>query len=267
MTARPTLFPASTRSLRHILAAVCALFTMLAAPASAQAVTVFAAASMMNALGEISESYEDETGERVTVSLAGSSLLARQILLGAPADVFISANAQWMDQLEAEGAILPDSRFDLAGNRIVLIAHGQTLSETELAPGFDLAALLGEGRLAMALVDAVPVGIYGKAALENLNLWDSVKQQVVQVDNARAALALVARGEATLGVVYVSDALADSAVSVVGRFPDYSHPPVVYPAAAVRGGNLAAALRFLAFLRTPPAEQALAGQGFIVFEQ
>ncbi|SEB02659.1 molybdate transport system substrate-binding protein [Rubrimonas cliftonensis] len=245
-------------------AAVVAALTLLSAPALAERVTVFAAASLADALAEIEAGFEVETGLEVAASLAGSSALARQIQQGAPADVFISASTAWMDALEKDGLIEPGSRFDLVGNAIVLITHGRGAAPLEIGPDTDLAGLLGDGRLAMALVDAVPAGIYGKAALESLGLWSAVEARVAQTDNVRAALALVAAGEAPYGVVYATDAAAEDAVSVVGAFPADSHPPIVYPAAAVAGRANPAATVFLAYLRGPEARAAFERQGFAV---
>ena len=243
--------------MRHLLAL---LLTLAATPLWAGEVTVFAAASMKTALDRISAGFEEATGHRVTRSHAGSSALARQIQLGAPADVFISANPGWMDALEAGGLIVADSRFDLVGNRLVLV--GREAAETvEITPEFDLVARLGNGRLAMALVEAVPVGIYGKAALESLGFWDEVAPQVAQSDNARTALALVAVGAAPLGVVYATDAAADPRVSVIATFPADSHPPITYPAALTSGAGPEAA-EFLAWLRSPEARKILSEEGF-----
>lgn len=249
--------------LPSILGAMVAVgLTLLTVKAHAEQVTVFAAASLADALVEIEAGFEAETGREVATSLAGSSTLARQIQQGAPADVFISASAAWMDALEGEGLLAPGSRFDLLGNEIVLIAHGPGAAPLEIGPGLDLAGLLGDGRLAMALVDAVPAGVYGKAALESLGLWSAVRARVAQTDNVRAALALVAVGEAPYGVVYATDAAAESAVSVVGVFPADSHPRIVYPAAAVAGRAGAGAAAFLDYLRGPRARAAFERQGF-----
>ena len=247
------------------LAAGLAFGLGLAAPGlGADGLTVFAAASLKNAMDEIAARFERETGHAVAVSFAGSSALARQIRYGAPADIFISANPGWMDALEREGLIDPASRFDLLGNALVLVAHGRDAAEVEIAPGMDLAAMLGEGRLAMTLVDAVPAGIYGKAALERLGAWEAAAPRVAQADNVRAALALVSSGEAPLGIVYATDAAADDNVTVVGTFPAGAHPPIVYPAAAVAASRNPHKSRFLAWLRGPAAREAFERQGFVV---
>ncbi len=234
-----------------------------ATSARADGVTVFAAASLKTAVDEIADGFAAATGDRATVSLAGSSALARQIQQGAPADVFISANEAWMDVLEEDGRIAPGTRFDLARNRLVLIAHGADAPPVEIGPGLDLTGLLKGSRLAMALVEAVPAGIYGKAALESLGLWDAAAPLVAQADNVRAALALVALGEAPYGIVYATDAAAESRVTVVGRLPEDSHPPIVYPAAAIAGRDTAAARRFLQYLRGDAARAALARHDFL----
>ena len=240
------------------------LATGLAGPGfGADRITVFAAASLKNAMDEIAAGFERQTGHAVAVSLAGSSALARQIRHGAPADLFISANPGWMDALAREGLIDPASRFDLLGNRLVLAAHGRGAPPVEVAPGLDIAAMLGGGRLAMALVEAAPAGIYGKAALEWLGAWEAAAPRVAQADNARAALALVSSGEAPLGIVYATDAAADDNVTVVGAFPAGAHPPIVYPAAAVAASGNPLNRRFLAWLRGPAARQAFERQGFV----
>lgn len=243
---------------RILLAA--ALFLALAAAAQAQ-ITVFAAASTKTALDEAAAAYKVETGRAVTFSYAGSPALARQIQLGAPADVFLSANPGWMNVLQQDKLIDPATRLDLLANRLVLIAHGTGLPSLDLETA-DLSAQLGEGHLAMALVDAVPAGLYGKAALTALGQWPSVAPKVAQAANVRAALALVASGEAPMGVVYATDAGASSNVTVIAAFPEDSHPPVLYPAAAVSGGNRAEAQAFLDYLRSPVARGIFARHGF-----
>lgn len=231
--------------------------------ASADEITIFAAASLKNAMDEITARFEEETGHTAAVSLGGSSLLARQIQQGAPADIYISANPDWMDVLERDGLIEAGTRFDLAGNSIVLIAHGRNVAPVDIVPGMDLAGMLGENRLAMALVDAVPAGIYGKAALKNLGIWEAVEPKVAQADNVRAALALVSTGEAPMGIVYATDAVVEADVTVVGTFPADTHPPIVYPVAAVaESGNPVNGV-FLKYLRGTAARRALERQGFV----
>lgn len=237
---------------------------LLPAPLWADRITVFAAASLTNAMAEIETGFEADTGHDLRISLAGSSVLARQIGQGAPADIFISANQDWMDALESEDLLAQGTRFDLLRNTLVLVAHGKA-APVEIGSGLDLAALLGARRLAMALVDAVPAGIYGKAALEHFGLWEDVAGKVAQTDNVRAALALVAAGEAPYGIVYATDAVAEADVTVVGTFPAGSHPPIVYPVTATAQGQ-EAATAFLDYLQGETARAAFETQGFEVLE-
>lgn len=255
--------------LRRMAALWLGLLLTCALPVAGRAdsVTVFAAASLKTALDEISSAYSEETGHDVTVSLAGSSALARQIEVGAPADVFISANPDWMDYLEKKGRIESASRFDLVGNRLVLITSEPDLAPVDISADLDLPGMLGGGRLAMALVRAVPAGLYGRSALEYLGLWESVQGLVVQADNVRAALQLVSFGEARLGIVYASDVIAGSQVRVLGTFPENSHPPIRYPAAAVTGGKTKLAHGFLSFLATETTRAILERQGFAVLAE
>jgi molybdate transport system substrate-binding protein len=252
------------------LAATAALSLALALPATLAArageVTVFAAASLKTALDAVAAQFHDAGGVRVQVSYAGSSALARQIQQGAPAQLFISANSEWMDVLETDGLLAPGTRTDLLTNRLVLIAASDSTVTLDLTPGPDagasLAGALGDGRLAMALVDAVPAGIYGRAALQSLDLWDSVAGHVAQADNVRAALWLVAMGEAPLGIVYATDAAAEPQVRVLATFPESSHPPIVYPAAILAEGDTPEARAFLTFLTGPGAGAVFTGHGF-----
>lgn len=233
------------------------LWLALAGPALSETVTVFAAASLRGALDEVAQGFEAETGHKVTVSYAGSSVLARQIGFGAPVDVFLSANTDWMDWLDGRGAIVADSRIDLLGNDLVLIA-AQPLTLADI--GAELPKALGADRLAMALVQAVPAGIYGKAALTHLGLWDQIAPQVVQTDNVRAALALVALGEAPFGIVYGSDAIAEPRVHVAARLPKESHPAIIYPAAQV--SDRAEATAFMTYLISDTAKTIFDRFGF-----
>ncbi len=242
------------------LIAALAFCATLAAPVRAEGVLVFAAASLKSALDAIADGYEAETGQEITASYAASSVLARQIQAGAPADLFISANVDWMDVLQDGGAIEAESRVDLLGNGLVLIG-AQGAETSEIAVGFDLAARLDGGFLAMALVDAVPAGIYGKAALQGMGLWENVQDQIAQTDNVRAALALVATGAAPLGIVYRSDAEAEASVAVVGAIPAEFHPDIIYPAAATRSAS-PEALDFLTYLQGEKARAEFLRQGF-----
>ncbi len=249
----------------HRLAAlVLALpLAFLAGAARAQnaEVVVFAAASLKNALDAVAAGFQRETGKRVAVSYAASSALARQIAQGAPADIFISADRNWMDYLESRGHIRPGTRVDLLANRLVVIAPAGRAAPLSLQPGA-LAAALDGGRLAMASVATVPAGKYGKAALEHLGLWEEVKGRLAEAENVRAALTFVSRGEAPLGIVYETDARADPQVSVVARFPAQSHPPIVYSVALTDTARTADASRFLAALRAPAAAAVFAREGF-----
>jgi molybdate transport system substrate-binding protein len=231
---------------------------------AAQPITIFAAASLKNALDDVARRYEARTQQRVVISYAGSSVLARQIQQGAPADVFLSANQMWMNVLEEDGLLKAQTRRNLLGNRLVLIGHGAQGTQRPLPSSAALLEMLGEGRLAMALVNAVPAGMYGKAALQSLGMWEDVAARVAQTDNVRAALALVAAGEAPLGIVYATDAIADSNVHVVSQFPSDAHPPIVYPVAEISESRHPAASAFLAFLSSPPARAAFEQHGFAV---
>jgi molybdate transport system substrate-binding protein len=249
--------------IRRLASAIIAA-ALMAAPAAAQDVTVFAAASLKNALDAVSAAWKAETGKQATISYAASSALAKQIEQGAPADVFVSADLDWMAWLAERDLIRADTEVRLLGNRIVLVAPADSTAAAEIAPGFDLAGLLGDGRLAMANVDAVPAGRYGRAALEALGVWASVEDRVAQAENVRAALALVSTGEAPLGIVYATDAAADPGVRVLATFPADTHPPIVYPAAETAASDSADAGGFLAFLRTRTAADLFEAQGFTV---
>ncbi|WP_247083508.1 molybdate ABC transporter substrate-binding protein [Marivita sp. S6314] len=242
------------------------LATCLAAPVQAKEITVFAAASLGDALEQAAQGWEEHTGHAVTLVLAGTSTLARQIDAGAPADVFVSANVDWMDWLSTHERIDAQSRRDIASNRLVLIAHDRSAqSDTVLTEATDLTEWLGtDGRLAIALPEAVPAGVYGKAALTQLGLWDAVASRLAPTDNVRAALALVALGEAPLGIVYETDALAEKGVTVAATFPDTSHPPIRYAAAVVAdSANPELAAGFLSWLVSGTGQAALAAHGFL----
>ncbi len=251
-----------------VLAAVAlAVVANAARPAvAAEPVVVFAAASLKTALDDVAALWAERTGGEVALSYAGSSALARQILQGAPADVFMSANVDWMDVLEADGLVAEGTRCDLLGNAIVLVAHGEEAAPVAIAPGFDLAGLLGEERLAMALVEAVPAGIYGREALTSLGVWEAVRPKVAEADNVRAALALVARGEAPYGIVYATDAAAEDGVTVVGTFPPETHAPIVYPVARLAESDHPDAAAFLAFLASDAARPSFERQGFTILD-
>lgn len=238
------------------------LASLLPAPAWAGEITVFAASSLTDVLQKIEPLFEAETGHDLRLSLAGSSKLVRQIQMGAPADVFISANADWMDLLQQDGQIAPDTRRDLLGNALVLIAHDPKTPPVTINDSFNVSALLGDGRLAMALVDAVPAGIYGKSALEHFGLWEDLAPKVAQAGNVRAALAFVASGAAPLGIVYETDARAEKDVKTIARFPAESHPPIRYPVAALSAVENPAVTAFFDFLDSPEALDIFTKAGF-----
>jgi molybdate transport system substrate-binding protein len=230
--------------------------------AAERTLTVFAAASMTEALQAVSEAYTARTHQPVRLVFAGSSALARQIEAGAPADVYVSADEAWMDELQSRGDVLAATRVDFASNSLVLVAHAGSTLSLRIAPGFALAAALGpNGRLATGDPAAVPVGRYAQAALRRLGAWDAVERRLVAADNVRTALNFVARGEAALGIVYATDVRGVAGVRVVDRFPADTHPPITYPAAAVRGSGADAAA-FVSFLRGAAARALLAQAGF-----
>ena len=231
-------------------------------PAADRSLTVFAAASLTDVLQEIGAAYTAASAEPVRFSFAGSGTLARQIEAGAPADVFVSADQQWMDYLQQRQLVDPATRRDVAGNTLVLVAPAGSDVRLAIAPGFDLAAALGpKGRLATGDPDTIPAGRYTRAALQHLGVWDAVASRVVPTDSVRAALNFVIRGEAALGVVYATDILGVQRVRQIARFPADSHPPITYPVAVTsRGGTNAA--RFVQFLRGAQARAIFNQYGF-----
>lgn len=226
--------------------------------------TVFAAASLKNALDAVAEDWKEKTGHEAVISYAATSALAKQIEQGADADIFISADLAWMDYVAERNLIDPKTRFNLLANQLVLIAPKSSDLTVTIAPNFPLARLLGDRRLAIAGVDAVPAGRYGKASLRSLGVWDQVKGKLAQAQNVRAALRLVSRAEAPLGIVYASDAKADPNVKVLGVFPEDSHPPIVYPAAKLVRSRSPATDGFLDYLRSPDAVPRFRENGFSV---
>jgi len=233
----------------------------VAVSARAETITVFAAASLKDSLDENAKAYEAKSGDRVVVSYAASSALAKQIEAGAPADIFISADLDWMDYLEQRRLIRTDTRRNLLRNRLALIAPADSKVSVEIVPRFPLAKILGNGRLAMANPDAVPAGKYGKASLEALGVWNDVQSKVAAAENVRAAMVLVSRGEAPLGIVYRTDAAVDPKVRVVGLFPENTHPPIIYPIAATAAGKTSATA-FLAWLNGSTARGIFQKYGF-----
>jgi molybdate transport system substrate-binding protein len=233
-----------------------------AADAQEKTLTVFAAASMKNALDEVDAAYTRKTGVKLAVSYAASSALMKQIEQGAPADVFISADLDWMDYASQKKVIKDDTRINLLGNKIVLIAPKDAkINNVTIGPGFDLAKLAGNGRITTGDVKAVPVGKYAKAALEKLGAWAAAEPKMAMAENVRAALALVARGEAALGIVYETDARVEPGVKVVGAFPDDSHPAIIYPVAVTTSAK-AETSDYLAFLRSQAAKSIFEKYGF-----
>jgi len=244
------------------MAALLSLGTSGARAANASgSVLVFAAASLANVLGELDQAFTARTGIHVTSSLSASSTLAKQIEAGAPADVYFSADLQWMDYLQQRGLLRAGSRRDLIGNSLVLIAPSGTSMRVSIRPGLDLSRLLAGGRLAVADPDSVPAGIYAREALQKLGAWSSVAPLLVRAENVRAALEYVARGDAPLGIVYRTDALVEKRVRIVGVFPEDSHPPIVYPIALTLHAGAAAA-RYLAFITSAEARPIFRKWGF-----
>jgi molybdate transport system substrate-binding protein len=225
---------------------------------------VFAAASLKDALDAVNTNWQKESGKQAVISYAASSALAKQIEQGAPADIFISADEDWMDYLATRKLIKPDTRFDLLGNQLVLIAPKDTNLTATIAAGFPIVSLIGDGRLAMADTQSVPAGKYGKAALEKLGAWAQVKDKIAQAENVRAALQLVSRGEAPLGIVYATDAKVDPNVKVLDTFPENTHAPILYPIAIAASSTNKDAPTFLAYLKSSAAQVVFEAQGFKV---
>lgn len=246
---------------RALLAGICC--SLMTGAAAGQGPVVFAAASLRNALDEVAALYATRTGVHVTISYAGSSALARQIEAGAPADVFISADLAWMDYLDKKGLVQSATRRNLLGNRLVLVAPVTQPQTLKIEPGFAIARALEGGRIALAEPNSVPAGKYAKAAFEKLGVWSQISGRVAAAANVRAALALVARGEAPLGVVYLTDARAEPAVMVAGVFPDDTHPPIIYPVAALKDAKQGT-LAFIQFLSGTGAAAIFEKYGFAV---
>lgn len=238
--------------------------TPAAAPGTARdkPVVVFAAASMKTALDAIAAAWTANTGKTASIAYASSAVLAKQIEQGAPADIFISADLKWMDTLEKAKLIRAGTRRKLLGNKLVLIEPADADATLEIAKGFDLAGATGDGKIAVCTLDSCPGGIYAKEALESLEVFANVEAKLAQADNIRNALILVARGEAKFGIVYATDAKAESKVKVVGTFPASSHSPIVYPVALVEASENPDAAFFLAYLTSQAAIKIFTGQGF-----
>ena len=243
----------------YFLALLLAVGSSLAMAAD---VTVFAAASLKEALDEQARQFEAGTGNKVIISYAASNALAKQIEAGAPADIFISADLEWMDYVGQRNLIAPGTRVNLLRNTLVLIAPSSSKTAVKIAPNFALAGALGADKLAMADPDSVPAGKYGRSALEKLGVWSSVEKQVARAENVRAALALVSRGEAPFGIVYATDALSDKGVRIVDTFPPDTYPPIVYPGALLVSSKSPASKPLLDYLRSPPARGVWEKYGF-----
>lgn len=252
------------RPIRALVALGLVLTLTPANPAHAdgRSVTIFAAASLKNALDAVIASARRATGISAVVSYGASSTLAKQIEAGAPAQIFISADQDWMDHLERSNALMAGTRRNLLGNSLVLIAPKEQTAAVRIVPGFPLAAMLGGGRLAVAETTSVPAGKYTKAALLHLGVWAFVEHRLAQAANVRAALALVARGEAPLGIVYATDAAAEPAVRVVATFPAVSHPAIVYPVALTATADAGVASDLFAYLTSEEAGTIFARYGF-----
>jgi molybdate transport system substrate-binding protein len=264
--ARLARFAVSRRLLACIFLILSSTAWSTLASAQAPRLIVFAAASLKDALDEANAAYTREKGQEVAASYAASSTLAKQIEAAAPADVFISADLDWMDYLAKRNLIKPETRANLLGNRLVLIAPVNSAGKLDIAPNFPLAHALGNGRLAIADPGGVPAGRYAKAALESLGVWSSVANKLAPAENVRATLALVSRDEAPLGIVYQTDANSDNGVQIVGTFPDNTHPPIIYPIAVVATSTNPGAAGYVAFLKSPTARPIFEKQGFTVLQ-
>lgn len=249
-------------------AAALALTLMVLAPAAfADDVLVFAAASLKNALDDTIAAYAKNGGGAVKASYAASSALAKQIDSGAPADIFISADPDWMNDVQKNHAIKADTRFDFLGNVLVMVEPADSKMAVNITPGFPLATMLGNDRLAMADPDAVPAGKYGKAALQKLGVWDAVEAKVARAEDVRAALLFVSRKEAPFGIVYQTDAAADPGVKIAGIFPANTYPPIIYPAAILTASKNPDAAKFFAYMHSDAAKPFFTKQGFSILSK
>ena len=250
--------------LAGLMVVALALAPVAATADQAKGPLVFAAASMKTALDAIATAWTAKTGKTAVISYGSSGVLAKQIQAGAPADLFISADQTWMDVLAKDGAIKPATREALLGNALVLVEPANATATLEIKQGFDLAGAISDGKLAVCTVASCPAGIYGKEALTSLGVWPAVEPKLAQADNVRAALLLVARGEAKFGIVYATDAKAEPKVKVVGTFPESSHTPIVYPVAVTTASTNPDAEALEAYMHTPEATGIFMGQGFTI---
>lgn len=258
------MFPSPLLRVLALLMLATPVSLLCSAPARAGEVTVYAAASLSNAIQDVARAWQRGAGHTLKTSFAASSALARQIESGAPAGVFLSADEQWMDYLEQRKLLAPGTRTDLLGNRLVLVTPADSTARIALAPGFDLARLLGSGRLAVGDPAHVPAGKYAQAALTHLGAWPVAEKRLVRADSVRVALAYVERGEVPAGVVYATDAAVAPKVRVAGVFPASSHPPITYPMALIAGQDNEAARSFHAFLKGEEAAAIFRRYGFSV---
>jgi molybdate transport system substrate-binding protein len=241
---------------------------VVAAPAAfADDVLVFAAASLKNALDDTIAAYAKRGAGTVKASYGGSPALAKQIEAGAPADIFISADLDWMNDVQKNNAIKPETRFNFLGNVLVLIEPVGSTTAVDIKPGFPLATMLSDNKLAMADPDSVPAGKYGKAALQKLGVWDAVEPKVARTEDVRAALAFVSRKEAPFAVVYQTDAAADQGVKIAGIFPPDTYPPIIYPAAILASSKNPDAVKFFAYMQSGAAKPFFTRQGFAVLSK
>jgi molybdate transport system substrate-binding protein len=238
----------------------------IAAHAQGRDLLVFGAASLKSALDDANARYLREAGRKIVVSYGASPALAKQIEDGAPADIFISADLDWMDYVAEHKLIKPETRFNLLGNKLVLIAPADSTIDLSIAPNFPLAPALGNGRLAMADPNSVPAGKYGKAALEALGVWGSVAGKIAAAPDVRATLVFVSRGEAPLGIVYQTDAAADKGIKIIGAFPASTHPPIIYPIAVTMSSVHPGVAAYVGFLKSPTAKPAFEKQGFVMLQ-
>lgn len=266
MMIRRVRLPTSRDLLVFVLLVLSSTPWGVAASAQDAKLVIFAAASLKDALDEVNAAYQHEKDQETVTSYAASSTLAKQIEAAAPADIFISADLDWMDYLGKRNLIKPETRANLLGNRLVLIAPVDSSAKLSIAPNFSLARTLGNGRLAIADPNGVPAGRYAKAALETLGVWSTVADRLAPAENVRATLALVSRGEAPLGIVYQTDADSDNGVKIVGTFPQDTHPPIIYPIAVVASSTNPAAPGYLAYLKSPAARPIFERHGFTVLQ-
>jgi molybdate transport system substrate-binding protein len=242
-----------------------ALFALAHIPPPAD-LRIFGAASLKDAIDDANMQYQRVTGRKVVASYGGSDTMAKQVENGARADIFVPADLDWMDYLATRTLIKPETRRNLLGNKLVLIARAGSAPTLAIGPNFPLAQALGNGRLAIADPASVPAGRYGKAALEALGVWASVEGRLAPARDVRAALELVSRGEAPLGIVYQTDAVVDQGVDIVGTFPASSHPPIIYPLAVTAASTNSTAESYIAFLRSHAVEPAFGLQGFAMLQ-